>query len=342
MLLALPPELVEHILRLALPEQTTRATYRTRQAMLRSCCLASSSLRAVAQPMLEAFVFFQIDKHRQQYVKHHQGEKLGIRVLQLEARQRNQPVLRLFSPFITRCHALRHLSVSGVPEIDLKCLEDLPNLHSLRLASATSWVAPCVLPRIVELSYQCNAADPRTAHAIVASSTFPSLRLLCSNVVPCDSVLLKQLDGFAYLPNMPIPVQSLIEHIPASRILVPIHSSTSALNQELDYPGSPRFLVSTATANFEPVRRLSARLEAKSGLDLPLLLLPTAYRPDKVMQHPYNIRLPLVRLVQTCNDSQIPIAYEDLFVEGAESYISPKFWRYAREVKAKEEAEKQG
>ncbi|GAA6031159.1 hypothetical protein JCM8097_004033 [Rhodosporidiobolus ruineniae] len=57
MLLSLPVELVERILRLALPEEVTPRTYGQRQSSLRSVCLVSSALRRLAQPILEEVAY---------------------------------------------------------------------------------------------------------------------------------------------------------------------------------------------------------------------------------------------------------------------------------------------
>ncbi|GAA6044239.1 hypothetical protein JCM8097_002190 [Rhodosporidiobolus ruineniae] len=58
MLLTLPPELVDRIVRFAaLPEHNT-ALYPARQATLRACCLTCSVLRHIAQPILGKIVSF--------------------------------------------------------------------------------------------------------------------------------------------------------------------------------------------------------------------------------------------------------------------------------------------
>ncbi|GAA5902817.1 hypothetical protein JCM6882_009134 [Rhodosporidiobolus microsporus] len=56
MLLSLPTELVEHIVRLAIPSEYSSATYLDRQDTLRQLCLVCRDLRKVAQPVLHEVV----------------------------------------------------------------------------------------------------------------------------------------------------------------------------------------------------------------------------------------------------------------------------------------------
>ncbi|GAA5953083.1 hypothetical protein JCM10213_002631 [Rhodosporidiobolus nylandii] len=62
MLLSLPVELVERIVRLALPVDPASRTYRRRQATLRACCLVSSGMKDVAQPILEEALWIRHDR----------------------------------------------------------------------------------------------------------------------------------------------------------------------------------------------------------------------------------------------------------------------------------------
>jgi hypothetical protein len=53
MLLSLPTELIQRIVRLATPDEITSSTYQHRQDTLRSLCLVNQLLRELAQPVLE-------------------------------------------------------------------------------------------------------------------------------------------------------------------------------------------------------------------------------------------------------------------------------------------------
>jgi hypothetical protein len=56
MLLKLPTELIERVVRLSIPIETTSTTYADRQTLLRNLCLVNSPLRDIAQPVLREAV----------------------------------------------------------------------------------------------------------------------------------------------------------------------------------------------------------------------------------------------------------------------------------------------
>ncbi|GAA6031073.1 hypothetical protein JCM8097_003991 [Rhodosporidiobolus ruineniae] len=341
MLLDLPPELIEHILRLALPSSHTHPTYQNRQALLRSCCLVSFTLRNVAQPLLEEVAHLRSSKKREQYWKRCEERRPELRQLEVDGQFNEHGVL---PPDILRhCQALRYLCVSGIQTVDLSGLAGLPNLRFLRLMHASVWTTRSIMPHVVELSYEHGSPDSPVVRGFITSAVFPSLRLLSSNVHPTDTALLEHLDGFICTSGSNHSCRALSRYIPPSRILARLSFGLFARPPLDKHPGSPHLFNPATLASHLAVHSLATFLTKTNCMPalLPLLFLPAAAAPPSLLhQCDSALREAVDGLLEVCRSRGIPVDYENSRgVEGAESNISPRFWKYAQEVKASEEAQ---
>ncbi|GAA5865469.1 hypothetical protein JCM8547_001255 [Rhodosporidiobolus lusitaniae] len=122
MLLSLPTELVQHTVRLSLPEDITGNTYAERQATLSALCLVSKNLRNVVQPMLDEVRWFGVARAIKGQSKEEKTaiERVAgrLKTLGWEATSTTRPEVLPFLPLLT---ALRWLCLSSV-ELDLGAL----------------------------------------------------------------------------------------------------------------------------------------------------------------------------------------------------------------------------
>ncbi|GAA5864821.1 hypothetical protein JCM8547_009242 [Rhodosporidiobolus lusitaniae] len=170
MLLSLPPELLEHIVRFALPDQATSKSYKTRQDFLCTLCLASPSLKEIAQPILhEAFRVRALDTGVS-LTKPYDVEALKVRL-------RNVSFEQLVPPTAFHgCFALREGRMCFTGGVDLSWLEILPCLSRLLLSECKVTRAFRRLISLRELSlYHIDGFPPLDT---LTPADLPSLRVL--------------------------------------------------------------------------------------------------------------------------------------------------------------------
>ncbi|BGP15301.1 hypothetical protein JCM10213_002984 [Rhodosporidiobolus nylandii] len=183
MLLSLPSELVERVVRLPEPDEITLRTYGERQDTLRALCLVSKALRAVVQPILEEVLFAKSNTDAWTRVK----EPLAAN----PSRARH---LRLCADWQWRLHKgyiwkdllinvlptltmLRQLHITSFQGLQLSVLQNLPHLTRLVIVECAIEAEPFVLPRVVELAC-LYLQHISAASTFLSTTTFPSLQTL--------------------------------------------------------------------------------------------------------------------------------------------------------------------
>ncbi|GAA5850281.1 hypothetical protein JCM8547_001077 [Rhodosporidiobolus lusitaniae] len=174
MLLSLPTELVEPIVRPSLPEGITGNTYAERQATLRALCLVSKKLHDVVQPILE---------------------RMSSRLRFLVAVQAAATWKQL-ATVLPRLTALRELRL-GTMTVDLSIVEALPNLQTLVLfhVHCEPWTT-VAFRGVTELTFHESTVEDDLA--LLTAAAFPALEILnvdydTFTMEPLDDLLLDRL-----------------------------------------------------------------------------------------------------------------------------------------------------
>ncbi|GAA5938056.1 hypothetical protein JCM10213_000820 [Rhodosporidiobolus nylandii] len=166
MLLSLPVEVVERVVRLALPVEITSTTYGERHATLKTCCLVSSGMRTVAQPILEEALWIR----ERRTTRWHEAEKILSRLAKrlrfLWVAEHWEEKADDFAAILRSCNRLRELRLCG-------WLLRRLGLCDLRLDGST-----CALHHVEELSLWCLSTAGQDSQAILTPATFPSVRHL--------------------------------------------------------------------------------------------------------------------------------------------------------------------
>ncbi|BGP15328.1 hypothetical protein JCM10213_005258 [Rhodosporidiobolus nylandii] len=222
MLLSLPVELVERIVRLALPDEITSTTYGERQATLRACCLVSSGLRAIAQPILEEALWIrgytEWDKAQEKLSRRPQRLRFLWVGEHWEEKADN------FAALLSACTGLRELRLCGWRAFNLCTLKDLTRLRCLVLDDVNLVGVTCPFPSVTELSLSYVLVTAEGRQALLTPTTFPSLRHLTFDMVGSSSTQ---------------PAPALISS------LVSITVSENAITRDMtafDHPSTPRLV----------------------------------------------------------------------------------------------------
>ncbi|BGP15291.1 hypothetical protein JCM10213_002994 [Rhodosporidiobolus nylandii] len=198
MLLSLPVELVERIVRLALPDEMTSTTYGERQATLRACCLVSSGMRAVAQPILEEACWIRHDRSIGWDEAQQTLSRISKCLRSLWVQEHWEEKADDFAAFLPLCKRLRELRLCGWRAFSLCTLKDLPVLRRLGLCDLCLDSPSCALPQVEELSLWCLNALGKDQQSILTPETFPSLR---------------HLTFYGDMAGSPFPVPSLVSSL---------------------------------------------------------------------------------------------------------------------------------
>ncbi|BGP15314.1 hypothetical protein JCM10213_002627 [Rhodosporidiobolus nylandii] len=222
MLLSLPFELVERILRLALPDEITSTTYGERQATLRACCLVSNGLRDVAQPLLEEALLvrdYTVWDEAQETLS-----RLSKRLRFLWVAGRWEDKADDFAALLSECTALRDLRLCSWRAFDLCALKVMSGLRRLVLDGIHLDGTICPLPDVAELSLSYVSATCEGQQALLTPTTFPSLRHLTSTPKVFSS---------------PLPAPSLV----SSLVSVTVGETVIARDMTAyEHPSTPRLV----------------------------------------------------------------------------------------------------
>ncbi|BGP15277.1 hypothetical protein JCM10213_008301 [Rhodosporidiobolus nylandii] len=222
MLLSLPIELVERVVRLALPVDITSTTYGERQATLRACCLVSSGMRDVALPILEEALWIRRDTEWDEA----QGmlSRMSKRLRFLWIATHWEEKADDFAALLSSCKGLRQLRLCNQHAFDLCTLKDLTVLRRLGLCDLYLDNSTCALPQVKELSLWCLNTTGQDPQAILTPATFPSLR---------------HLTFYGDMAGSPFPLPSLVSSLTSIAIseFDIAHDATA-----YEHPSTPRLV----------------------------------------------------------------------------------------------------
>ncbi|BGP15279.1 hypothetical protein JCM10213_008299 [Rhodosporidiobolus nylandii] len=225
MLLRLPVELVERIMRLALPVEITGTTYSERQAILRACCLVSSRLRAIVQPILEEALWIRYGRGISWKQAKDSLSRLGKRLRFLWVAEHWEARAADFAALLSSCTGLRDLRLCHWRAFNLCTLKDLSGLRRLVLDYVNLDGTICPLHSVTELSLCYVTTMHEACETVLPPTTFPSLRHLFFTPDAMDS-LLPSPSLFSSLVSIVIAMNSLAHGTMAYE-----HPSISCLGQ---------------------------------------------------------------------------------------------------------------
>ncbi|GAA5904726.1 hypothetical protein JCM6882_008358 [Rhodosporidiobolus microsporus] len=350
MLLTLPTELIEHIVRLAIPPEYSSATYLERQDTLRELCLVCRDLRSVAQPVLGEMVRVskEVTVERVKELFQSTQAKRRIRVLALQGEEVDFDVLG------GDCTKLQDVRMSGLGGIDLTPLEKFPALsslvlkecevhdHSVSLVGLTSltwsdsnssselpaaFLRPANVPLLRQITYYIDGQNPDNddkPNLVLSPTLLAQVDTLCLTYplagIPIDGaaplVLLDTLfsskSSFEFEHFLSRGAKHVRAYVPSSGIEV------SNLPTAVDF----------LTAALSPINTPSASLG--------LLYLPTRCDPSSCLDAATVTAME--GLVAVCAARGIEVDYEDTDEGPGGSLTSPKFAAYARRLREKERA----
>ncbi|BGP20515.1 hypothetical protein JCM10213v2_008676 [Rhodosporidiobolus nylandii] len=368
MLDRLPVELVQHVVRLALPSPS-HATYRERQDTLLALSRTSRALRTVAQPALFEFVELasreQVDSFREAV----KAKELGARVrsVQLDGDEydSNEGMSSLsfeaddFASLASACPDLFELKTHKI-DVDASWLETFPCLTRLVFSHGTLFsLQPFVLHNLVELSVMCgNVVSAQIFDALA----YPCLRAvhlqLSDNLVPDEAPiegLIGRLDAFscdsgdvahslARVPLSGLRSRSLLDfdiwtlaEDPAanrSQLGAAVHVRVNA------FALSVRIMRSElrGSAMFPGVSQDFAQTVQDGGApNLRTLILPSFANLSRLPLKQSDAWPAIQTLVSACESRGIDVVFEPTPHPYYDSLVSPEFWRRCKALKAKEE-----
>ncbi|GAA6029581.1 hypothetical protein JCM8097_000948 [Rhodosporidiobolus ruineniae] len=313
MLLTLPPEVVERIVRLALPMPTDMFTFSKRMDTLRALCLVSTALRAVAQPIHQEVVLLSSDELWEGF-KRTKALQYGfvhvVWVLPTDLPRSAYSSWSGIASKVRQCSALRDLRLIGIQDLNMS--------HFLPQVKSLDWI---------------DVSLTRTDNFAITQAAFPSLlALACQHVEQCEPAVFERLECFFWVDDY-FRGQQCNALADPRRILC-------------DFDWERRWTGRLPEA--EDIDSLTAQLE-QSGQDLhfSVLVFPLQFCPD---DHS-DLGISMTTFVAACRSREVTVLFEDngsydprprWFRPSYEPFppcpaVSPLFWRYAKELKAMEE-----
>ncbi|BGP15231.1 hypothetical protein JCM10213_000817 [Rhodosporidiobolus nylandii] len=350
MLLSLPVELVERIVRLAVPQEYSSATYLERQDTLRSLCLVCRDLFPLAQRVLEETV---------RVSKADTVEKVE-QLLEDDAKRGKMRALALEGHSIEAvkrgCADLRDVRMHKVDELDAGWLGACPKLTNLVLSECT--LSPQsdrpVLLAVRHLTWAEWALRTDTQGDFPSRRHFPSLKH-CAVLSPTlenshyqpfiastwlDTVVFTD----SYLPEDVLAGIAADKATPAVLVETVLHAS-SVQDWRADlrktshtrlYEGSePNLDAPSATDLYGSLTR---SLSPATSVTLTYLLLPTRFHPSILLSG--DLRTSVETFLAACTSRGITVDFEDTDESPGGSLTSPRFEAHVAERRAKEELEK--
>ncbi|GAA6031148.1 hypothetical protein JCM8097_004027 [Rhodosporidiobolus ruineniae] len=279
MLLSLPIELVERVIRLALPEHSMPRANSRRQDTLRSLCLVSSTLRQIVQPILDELVCIDRSDVWERFKRRPVSKAQTVRSLLVSKVNLDWSSLCLE---VRKCSALQRLYVTDMNgSVNLANLEGLSSLNTLLFkrvrVSPTTFVLPC----ITELVYLHWDPAQAMVGSFITSAAFPSLRLLATDSSSVDPSIFPDLNAFLFIDQSDTPFPPLGNICP-TRVLLPLPRKLTLAYTSVPRGPFPRYLSLQSTVKRKRLTDLTSAILALKPSDthFHLLYLPIQCKPD--------------------------------------------------------------
>ncbi|GAA6039074.1 hypothetical protein JCM8097_005306 [Rhodosporidiobolus ruineniae] len=362
MLLTLPPELIERIVRLALPSYVNSWSYVEYQTTLCHLCHVCSVFRQVAQPILEEVIYLDHAWDWERISLNTSIRFENVRLLwpiPVDFVRGQQTSWSTLAPLVRQCSFVQDLRLVGIESLNMQDLESLGTLSNLVLDTVSlSSTQSYILQPVRSLEW-LDVTSPSGQPATLQCSSYPALEALaCTRPEDCEPALFKHLDCVFWISRYS-PAQELAAVSNPARVLRTVEwdlldhtafSSVHPLRVE-QYHRRPEA---------ERIDRLSAYLsEATSIPCLPLLMFPHPFDPSdpgNVDLRP-ELRKAMVNFQTACAAHGIEVVYDpdDTFFPRninfafrrrmygrcapGHGYVSPLFWARAKKLKKMEDAD---
>ncbi|GAA6031212.1 hypothetical protein JCM8097_004064 [Rhodosporidiobolus ruineniae] len=305
MLLSLPIELVERILCPPEPIVETRAAYAEQHASLRACCLVSSRLRRIAQPLLDKFACIDSPAAYRRFKTMDQDKRRSIKLCLVIKVELSWSSL---SPRLGSCKNLRRLYL----------MKSRGLAHGVPLRPAD----------VVELTFSPSGTPPE----FVTSTSFPSLRRLATLFHHLETDIFEQLDAYVciYFNRADLP---RLSKITPARVLLSLSPTSPSSCLTAIHAPFPRYLHPQRlhTANLTGLTTDILSIPA-SDIRLPLLYLPTDCAPGHPALDVDTKKADILQgLYDACAARRIKVVWKDV-VRG----VLVDFSRRAEAIKADE------
>ncbi|BGP15159.1 hypothetical protein JCM10213_008701 [Rhodosporidiobolus nylandii] len=335
MLLLLPVELVERIVRLAVPQDYSSTTYPECQDTLRSLCLVCRDLFPLAQRILEEMV----------RVSRASTVETVEQLLQDEARRTRVRVLALERYQVeaakTGCTGLRDVRLHLQQKADVSWLEELPGLRRLTISFSSLTTATLALPNLLELTWNSSTVPLPACHTFVSATSFSALRDLAlweKEETYEDRSPVADLPTFKHLQTY---ISGVVGSAANAKPVISAMAesclqtgASSTFGYWLTNASHVRFFLITDLMSDDAFKSFFEGCIARLvGSDTPLitlslLYLPTCFQPTD--QQDPDLRSAVETFVSTCASRGITVDFEDTDESPGGSLTSPKFSRYAR------------
>ncbi|BGP15199.1 hypothetical protein JCM10213_000850 [Rhodosporidiobolus nylandii] len=351
MLLFLPVELVERIVRLAVPQGYSSATYLERQDTLRSLCLVCRDLLPLAQRVLEEMVRVNEPStvEKVERLLEDDAKRATVRVLALDR--------RVIEAVKKGCASLRDVRLSRIDDFELGWLGQSRNLLHLVISGCDDVAAPyphlptlrsmtCIdsyvvenggggflsrqnLPAVQDCAFWVDGNGHSAAFSPFFADLAPGLKTL---VVVDSSVDTSALPGLATDGCSPaILVETAIG---SHDILTSWPQRLSRVRYARFCPsGDPVLSPHVAAELFSSLAPLLSR-ESCPTILLSYLLLPTRFRLS-MLPHD-DLRTSVESFLTACTARNITVDFEDTDESRGGSLVSSKFAAYIAEKRARE------
>ncbi|BGP15273.1 hypothetical protein JCM10213_008305 [Rhodosporidiobolus nylandii] len=321
MLDRLPIELLELILRFAAPLVYNYALCEERRETLRSCCLTSQRMRAVAQPMLpEVFAARKREEHVEALEAGGRGRQ--VKVLIYNGQYHREEEAGWLHRILAACRCVRDLRLFHAV-LDLKWLEPLSEMRRVILwGGGIRLTDPATaLPQLEELSMTDTASVPEDFRLLLRGHCLAALQSFSAQGLSCDEaafssalssgffndlkLIVLSADDLARLPSSfphpdPSRVLLTLDPVPPSSEFTPpfkpVHLSLCPRDIVEDLVDTPARLV--AVRSFLPA--LSQHTICNLGV--PDFLHPSRTLPSKLA----SLRR---ELLKACADNKIRVVW---------------------------------
>ncbi|BGP15088.1 hypothetical protein JCM10213_002767 [Rhodosporidiobolus nylandii] len=343
MLLRLPVELVERIVRFAVPQYYSFDNYPMRQNTLCSLCLVCRDLLPLARRLLgECFKVYDPKRREPTYAR---STEAWLGEPSNRTRLRTLAIIRPSTTIPSSGYlALQDARFSEIDDLDISWLAELPSLTHLAIASCVITVLPQVLPTVALLSCEDVAVRRAEQAPFLSPSTFPALQSLAFSPRWSNdtSVAIKPTDALTqHLASLVVNDDDadLDTAHDWPLLLVRFRIFSRLSDESWNHIKAIRYAIYSALL-IKPEGQAASLFDFAQHLSptrTPSIALQRLYLPSHLDPASCNsLVLPAVQAcLRACASRGIVVEFDEISQWVGDSHVSRKFAAYATEQRAK-------